>query len=455
MRKNIYKNIAVASALFALVLTGVPTVRVLAQSAGQQLAKDQKAALEAELAALEAEIAQKQVELNGQKGQSASIQRDINILTTKISQTQLDIKAKNLTITKLGGEIENKNKTINTLSERMEKQRESLAQLIRKTNEIDRSSVVNMMLSNTTLSEFYSDLDTFDSIKAAVRDSVTELKDTRQMTETEKVALKAKQDAETDARIALEANKRAIQKNEGEKKTLLSASKNKEMTYQQILNERAAKAAQIRAALFSLRDTAAIPFGDAYNYALEVQKKTGVRPAFVLAILTQESNLGQNVGQCLVTDFITGDGVGKNTGRVFSGIMKPSRDIPPFLAIAKKLGFEASTRPVSCPQPGGYGGAMGPSQFIPSTWAGLEARIAAAAGVRTPDPWLPHDAFFASGIFLADLGAAKGGYSAEREAAARYYAGGGWATRGLGYADSVLAHATRIQETMIDPLQNI
>lgn len=450
-----YKNIAVTGMLFLLIFVAIPASSVFAQSTGQQLAKDQKAKLEAELAALEAEIAQKQKELDGQKGQSASIQRDINILTTKIQQTQLDIKAKNLVIQKLGDEIETKSKTIETLAEKMEKQRESLAQLIRKTNELDRASVVSLVLSSATLSEFYSDIESFDSIKAAVRNNVDEIKSTKKETEVEKETLKQKQDAEADARMALETNKRNIQKNETEKKSLLSVSKNKEQEYQRILDERARKAAQIRSALFALRDTAAIPFGDAYNFALEVEKRTGVRPAFLLAILTQESNLGQNVGQCLVTDFVTGNGVGKNTGTPFLGIMKPSRDVPPFLDIAKRLGFDPKTRPVSCPQPGGYGGAMGPSQFIPSTWVGLEKRIAAASGSRVPDPWIAHDAFFASGIFLADLGAAKGGYSAEYEAAARYYAGGAWKTRGANYALSVAKHAQNIQENMIDPLQNL
>ncbi len=222
------------------------------------------------------------------------------------------------------------------------------------------------------------------------------------------------------------------------------------------MDERQKKAAQIRSALFALRDTAAIPFGTAYNYALEVQKKTGVRPAFLLAILTQETNLGENVGQCLVTNMTTGDGIGKNTGTPFKGVMKPSRDIGPFIVIANSLGFDPKTKPVSCPQAGGYGGAMGPSQFIPSTWVAYQNKIAIAAGVAVPDPWIPHDAFFATALYLDDLGASAGGYSAESTAAAKYYAGSNWKkTAGQNYAASVMKTTQNIQENMIDPLQNI
>ncbi|MEK7069897.1 MAG: lytic murein transglycosylase, partial [Patescibacteria group bacterium] len=178
-----------------------------------------------------------------------------------------------------------------------------------------------------------------------------------------------------------------------------------------------------------------------------------VRPAFLLAILTQESNLGENTGQCVVTNLNTGDGVGKNTGTFFKCIMKLSRDIKPFIDISDRLGFDPKTKPVSCPQFGGYGGAMGPAQFIPSTWVGLEKRISKATGVSTPDPWMPRDAFFASSIYLSDLGADVGTYNTEHKAASKYYAGVNWnKTAGQNYGSSVMKHALNIQENMIDPL---
>ncbi len=153
-----------------------------------------------------------------------------------------------------------------------------------------------------------------------------------------------------------------------------------------------------------------------------------------------------------MTNIKTGDGVGKNTGTIFKGVMKAPRDTVPFADIANRLGFDSKTKPVSCPQIGGYGGGMGPSQFIPSTWVGLEKRIAKAIGVVTPDPWIPRDAFYASAFYLADLGASSGTYTGESQAAAKYYAGSAWKTRGKNYAASVMKHASNIQTNMIDPL---
>ena len=118
---------------------------------------------------------------------------------------------------------------------------------------------------------------------------------------------------------------------------------------------------------------------------------------------------------------------------------------------------------VSCPIDGvpGYGGAMGPAQFIPSTWNLIESKIASALGKTTPDPWDPADAIMASAILLADLGANTGDYTNERTAACKYYSGKtcytskGRANVGLSYGTKVMSRASNIQLTMIDPLQNL
>ncbi len=448
---------AIPAFMPSFFMSSLPTAyaETIAEAATADDVDAKEAVLRAELAKTEAEIAEWTTVLNAKRQETGSIQRDTEILAGKIEQAKLVIKAKNLAIQNLGKDIVEKEQVIGQLDSKIGRGKESLSELIRKTNEIDSYSVVEVALSNKNLSDFFADLDSYSSIKVAMQDLFHDVRSTKTLTEAEKQALNTKKNQETDAKAVIETQKSSVEKTEAEKQALLKISKTQEKTYEQVLADRQKKAAQIRSALFALRDTAAIPFGTALSYANEVSKKTGVRPAFILAILTQESNLGKNVGQCYVKDPKTGDGVGKNTGTPFSGIMHPTRDVPVFLALAARLGFDPYTQPVSCPQPGGYGGAMGPSQFIPSTWVTYESRVAAALGTQTANPWSPKDAFMATGLFVADLGGVNGSYTAEREAAGRYYAGGAWATRGLAYADSVLNHAKNIQETMIDPLQGL
>ena len=441
-----------------LVVFGFFVVSNLVMAQGAPEVEERKAELEAELIELEREIAEKEAVLATQKTKSQTLQNEVNTLKTKISQSKLKIKVHNIEIKKLSGEITQKEETINTLTAKMEREKESLGQLIRKRNEIDQLSIVHLILSTESLSNFYIDIDSFASIKAAVKDSVDEIKDTRAVTGVEKEKLTEKKNSETDAKAELERQKRAVEKNEKERKKLLDASKDKEKGYKAIIAEREKKAAEIRSALFALRDTAAIPFGVALEYAQLASAKTGVRPAFILAILTQESNLGQNIGSCYLRDTKTGDGVGKNTGRFIKRIMKPTRDVKPFLRVTKALGLDPFNTPVSCPWVIGFGGAMGPSQFIPSTWEMFQSKIAAAVGVAFPSPWNPKHAITATAIYVGELGANKGGFTAEREAACRYYSGRGCMdpkVKNLFYGNAVMEHARNIQENMIDPLQNI
>ena len=435
-----------------------------AQSAcTDQIVGKSRAQLEQDLEACNQEIAQWTETLNKTKKDSASFTTDIATLTAKIKVAQANIKGKNIAIANLAKDIAKKQSEISVLDSRINKGKEAIADILRKTNDINSYSLVEAIFSEKNLSEFFVDINTYASTEQALAILFNELREVKALTESEKTALNKKKEAEAAAKAAMEISKKAVEIDQAEKKTLLAVSQNKEKTYAQVLADRQAKAAQIRAVLFPLRDAGAIPFGLALQYAEAASAKTGVRPAFVLAILQQESNLGANVGSCVIVNLTTGETKGVNTGRIFSNGIHPTRDLPLLHNLLNKLGRNPLDTRVSCPIDGvpGYGGAMGPAQFIPSTWVIIESKIASALGKTTPDPWNPADAIMASAILLADLGANTGDYTNERTAACKYYSGKicytakGRANVGLSYGTKVMERATTIQLTMIDPLQNL
>lgn len=420
-------------------------------------AQADKARLEAELAKLEKEIAAKQKELDNQKGQSVSISRDISILTAQIQKSKLDIKNKNLIIQKLGGEIVVKNKKIEALSTKIDREKESLAQLIRKERQMDNKSILSLVLSGETITEAYKDIDAFASIKRSIQDSVDEIRGVRVLTEAERKDLEAKKNKETDTKYELESAKAKVELSEAEKKKLLAVSKNKESEYQKVIAEKAKRKSEILAAIFNLVGSSTkINFETALIYAKEAQRLLGIDPAFLLAILTQESNLGANVGQCYLTDIKTGAGVGVKYGTKFPNVMKPmglpgrKGDIDDFFAVTTALGRDPYKTLVSCPIAGvaGYGGAMGPAQFIPSTWGGYKSRLKTVLG-HDADPWNPKDAFIASAMLLTDKGAVGNVPSAQHIAACKYYGTGGST---CSYSNSVMKLKIGIQAN-IDLLQ--
>ncbi|GAH19157.1 unnamed protein product, partial [marine sediment metagenome] len=155
---------------------------------------------------------------------------------------------------------------------------------------------------------------------------------------------------------------------------------------------------------------------------------TGIRPAFLLAILSRESGLGRNIG--------TG------TWRVD---MKPSQR-KYYIEICDKLGISPDKYPVSKKVWYGWGGAMGPAQFLPATWLGYETRVTEITGNNPPSPWNVKDAFVAAALYLVNKGANQQTHYVEWKSAMIYLAGSNWSKPYLAfYGDQVMALATQFQ----------
>ena len=409
---------------------------------------DRRAELTRQLNELNAQIATNQAVVDKLAGEGKSLSTEVQTLNATIKKAQLQLQATQVGIKQLDSNIAVHSRVISSLNTKLQTERNSLAQILRNTDQFDDYSLVELSLTAKNFSQFFVDLDSYASLKHSLGISFGIVTTTKKKTSAEKDALEEQRDAHAKLAALQDLEKKKVQTEQEKKKQLLTVTKGQENAYRAVVAAQQKTAAQIRAELFGLAGgSGAIPFGTAYEHAKSASRITGVRPALILAILSQESDLGKNVGQCLVTNLTTGDGKGKNTGTPFSGVMKSPRDTVVFERLMNALGREWSTTPISCPQPGGYGGAMGPTQFIPSTWAGLENRIKSALSVAATDPWNALHAITATGLYLADAGAARGGAVAEQLAAARYYAGWkGAAAYGQGYANSVMDKAAKFQQ---------
>jgi membrane-bound lytic murein transglycosylase B len=407
---------------------------------------DQKQACQNELNQLLAQVAELEGQLADQKKQTGTITGDINYLTSQINALKAKIKARTLAIANLKVSINQKTSVILSLQQKIDREKESLAQLLRNTNEFDNEDLVNLILSDSSLSQFYSDVESYSTINQAVKKSVDTILGIKSETEVQKADLQKQQNAEVDAKAQLEDAQKKVAASQAEQKQLLAISKQKEAGYTTVIADRQKRVADIKAKLFHLAGGAqAIRFDIALQYAQSAAVKTGIDPAFLLAVLTQESNLGANVGKCYLTDS-SGAGVNINSGKVWNSsthlLMYPS-DVSIFMDITNSLGFSAYKTVVSCPaSAGGYGGAMGPAQFIPSTWKLFDSRVSAITGSNPANPWAPTDAFMASALYLTDLGGVGSSQSAQNKAACKYYGSGG---SSCSYSRSVAALKSKIQ----------
>lgn len=415
--------------------------------------------LENELSKIEQQILQQQVQLEDKRVERQSLERDVNILETQIEKAQLGIQARNLAIQQLSDQIGEKEEVLDILDERMQKHKQSVAELIRKTEEVDDYSLVELLLSNQSFSDFFDDFESFRSINESLDNSMSALREIKASTRVQKQSLEEKQETEAELKQLQEQEKQVIEQREAEKEQILEETRGEEQAYQQMLNEKKKTAAQLRQELFQLLGGGgAIPFPEAVEYAKFASQKTGVSAALILAILEQESEYGSNIGSCSYDEMVRG-----------KAVMHPDRDQPVFLAIADVLGFNADQQQVSCPwirsgERVGWGGAMGPSQFIPSTWAiygGIvntgngwqysqsDDAIRRLTGSSQPsNPFKNQDAFMATALLMRDNGAGPGTYDAEWTAAIRYFAGWSGASNPINhpYGDNVMRRKQRLQQ---------
>ncbi len=389
------------------------------------------------------------------QGKSDEIEKDINrteqekdtlknkiyILGNKVKNLDYQIYQGNVMIKDLNVQIKNTESSIGETSSEIDEIKKNLLNLLQLRYKEDQKSYLEILLVEENLSDFFSSLIALDALNEETQKLLRNVRGLKTSLEGQKESM----DSEKNNLEGVVTIQKIQKKESAEtKKAQENFLQMTEVEYQKYLKEKGENekiVAEIRARIFALVGVPEAPtFGEALDLAKYVENITNVRPAFLLAILKQESNIGQNVGRCYLKDTNTGSGIVVSSGKYISQVMKPTRDVQPFLSITKELGRNPFETPISCPMSSGYGGAMGPAQFIPSTWVIYRDKVKAITG-KPADPWNIKDSFLAAALYLSDYGAAKRNYDSEWRAAMIYFSGTTRRTsyNGYGfYGDSVI-----------------
>lgn len=403
-------------------------------------AEGEKAQLEQQLQEIESQIAQYQQELSGIKGEKNTLQNKIKQLQKQQATTSLQIRATNLRLAQLGDKLDETQLAIDESLAKIKRLRQQMAQFIRAINEYDNSPLLYAILTSDNLSDIFDEMERYFQMSTGLNKLFDEVTQAKNQLDQQAQILAQQQDEAQNLLAIKTLARQQLTGSVNEQNTLLQETKGRETTYQSIISSAQKKAAEIKGRLYQLLDIPTqVTFGEAVSIAQWASGQTGVRSSFLLAILTQESNLGKNVGTC--------NRPGDPPSKSWRVIMKPDRDQEPFVQITTELGFNPDVTPVSCPMRDsrgrqvGWGGAMGPAQFIPSTWMGYRDRITAVTG-RPANPWDIRDAFLAAAIKLQSGGA--GTVSGEWAAAMRYFSGS-TNLKYRFYGDNVVAIANQYQ----------
>ena len=387
--------------------------------------------------------------------QQRSFENQIAIFSNKIKQLNTLIQRNTVLIKDLGLQIGDTENSIEDTALKIDVNKEQLTQILRRLYEQDKLSELEVLLSGQSFAEFLENITSLEALQNENRKLLLEIESLYQYLAGQRDKLASEK--ENLQRVVLNTQLQREQSEQVKKQQqqLLTATKGEKELYQDYLAEAESKAAEIRSRIFELAQIAeasAPTLEQAYAIAKSVQDATGVRASLLLGLLTVESAIGKNVGQCNCS----GSATCKHPEIGYQDVMTKGQ-WSYFLEITKELGLEPSTTPVSCSISGGavqWGGAMGPAQFMPATWTLYKERINALLATSSwpANPWRIRDAFLAAGLYLSDWGAASQTYNDEIGAATAYLCGTNRLTQrcqaagGAGYRYQVMKKASEYQE---------
>lgn len=297
--------------------------------------------LEQQLKDIEDQINQFQKQLATTAAEKQKLAAKIKNLRTEQTVLRLQIKKTSLTIDNLDSQLTDTQKAINKTLAKAAILQDELTALLKQMRQTDDSMFLSFF-SDGGFQTALQDFKNYSALSASIADITSATKAIQDELSNHKQTLSDQQDQAKQMLSIKTIQQKALIDKLGEESNLLTVTKGKESTYQALLSDKQKEAAQIRSRIYDLFEASkTINFGEAVSIAQFVEKQTGVRAAFLLAILTQESNLGKNVGTC--------NRAGDPPEKSWKVIMKPDRDQDPFVTITNELVLNIDVTPVSCP----------------------------------------------------------------------------------------------------------
>lgn len=420
------------------VLAMVALAGIFPAYAQDGAAENEKSLLQNQLKEVQEQIGQYQQSIEEAQRSQKSLKNEIAILDAAAQKQKLQLKEIELSLREVEGGLLEKKNEIDSLEGRLKEKRLLLQLSLKQLQEYDSTNWVSVLFSGESLSDFFNQVRYVKSIQADINDFIANIDNIRGNLEQEREDLENRKADIVRLKSLSSLQKASFEQKQKEKTTLLTKTKGEEKLYAASIKKSQKDIAMIRQQLFTLESVGvSMSFEEAIKKAQFTGEKTGIRPAFLLAIFQVESRLGTYVG-----------------GGSWRKDMKPA-ERPLFLKITSALGLDPDTMPVSKKPWYGWGGAMGAAQFIPSTWLSYADKVAALTGHNPPSPWNIEDAFIASGIKLVSNGAGGHTYQGEHTAAAKYIAGGNYKKSvGQAYANNVMDWAEHYQG-QIDALSGV
>jgi peptidoglycan hydrolase CwlO-like protein len=413
--------------IFLIVLMNVALAQEATNTKGTEESEEEQTTQEQQALT---ELKKIQEQLSGKEGELTTLDNKINELSSKhntatnqaelaadqlariskqLQTSELQLQQTLLSISVTQTDITKTSEDISQVHEDIAARRELLRKTMRSLYQYDSASLMNIILNTDKLSTILNEQHQYQILQDKVLGLVNDLHQKQIELIEQKDLLIEHKDKQDQLRTLQIHQQDDLSDQRATKKDFLSLKQQEKANYQNKITEAKQARTEIKQQIFKLKSVdLEISITDAYSAARFASSITGVRPALLLAVLKVETNVGEWLG----------------SGKFPDDMHPGSRDA--FLRLTEKIGLDPYTAPISRRPASykGWGGAMGPGQFMPATWEGIESRVSALMKKPQPNPYELADAIVGTGIMLADRGATS--RQKEFEAVNRYLAGPNW-----------------------------
>jgi len=361
--------------------------------------------------------------------QKAALEANLGQIQQGVAVKQKVIASTKAVISDTAQTIARKEAEIQAANDRIALQQEILKNILQQIYVAKTQPAIGIVLAGTEFSQVFGNIDNLSTLEDKIISVSNDVADSKQQVASERddlAVLKQSKEQMLGATVVQQQNLLADQADTQENIDSKAETISK---LQQQLSELQGSLNQLTGGSYSIDQI--------WSAVKTASNKTGVPKGFLMGILGTETHFGSNIG----------------TG-TYKTDMNPTQRST-FESICKSLNLNPSKMPVSrricynnnakdgC---GGWGGAMGAEQFIPSTWMGYADRGASITGHSIANPWNLDDGITAMAIKLKNTSGVTSGSRAALKTATCSYLG----TCSASYISSVMYWVDNYQNVLSD-----
>ncbi|MCI0479684.1 peptidoglycan DD-metalloendopeptidase family protein, partial [Candidatus Uhrbacteria bacterium] len=172
-----------------------------------------------------------------QESKQSTLENEILLLENRIREKELNVQRSRTEIELLTIEIQELERVLETQERRIVKQKALVAEFIRRINQSDEVSALDVFLTRPSLSSFFDRIEELKRLERDLGDSIADLKEVRKDIEDTKLARDGRREAVIERQKSLEQEQMRLESERNFKVSLIAETRQSQERFERILHE--------------------------------------------------------------------------------------------------------------------------------------------------------------------------------------------------------------------------